>query len=140
MNRYKFGAIINCIDGRAQLPASDWVRFHGGVDYVDTITEPGIVRSLSAGNTKVIEYVREKLQVSVSVHKTEIAAVIGHFDCRANPVDFEQHKKQIAKSAELIKNWKLPLRIAGLYVNEWNSIDVIFDSADEEHKVARSFL
>ncbi len=140
MNQYKFGAIVNCIDGRAQLPASDWVRFHGGVDYVDTITEPGIVKSLSSGNRRVIEYVREKLEVSVNLHQTEIVAVIGHFDCAANPVEFEAHKKQIEKSAELITGWKFPLRVAGLYVNEWNSVDVIFDSSEDEHQVMNSFL
>ncbi len=37
----KFATLINCMDGRVQLPVSRWIKKNFGVDFVDTITEPG---------------------------------------------------------------------------------------------------
>jgi hypothetical protein len=41
MSSGRFAAAINCMDGRAQLPVIEWLKRECGVDYVDTITEPG---------------------------------------------------------------------------------------------------
>ncbi len=57
----------------------------------------------------------------------------------ANPVSFESHKEQIRDGIDLIRSWNLGIRIVGLFVNEWNSIDLIYDT-DKEFKEIRSFL
>ena len=36
----QFATAINCIDGRAQRPVSEWMRINFSVDFVDTITQP----------------------------------------------------------------------------------------------------
>jgi hypothetical protein len=54
-------------------------------------------------------------------------------------VDFMRQKLQILRSVELLESWNLPIRIIGLYVNEWNSVDLIYD-AEDKYRVPQSFL
>ena len=134
-----FGTAINCIDGRVQVPVADWLKLHSQVQYVDMITEPGVDRVLAEGDSNRIAYIAEKLQVSIQAHQSKTLAIVGHFDCAANNVSFEEHKEQIEKSVDLINSWNLGIRIFGLYVNEWNAIDLICDT-DAEFADIKSFL
>ena len=36
----KFATSISCMDGRIQIPISQWIKENYSVDFVDTITEP----------------------------------------------------------------------------------------------------
>ncbi len=138
-SKYKFGVAINCIDGRVQTPVSDWVKLNGPVEQVDMITEPGVDRILASGERDGVKRVFERVKISVKAHKPLILAVVGHFDCAANVAEFEEHKNQIEESARLISSWGFGLRVVGLYVNEWKSVDLICDS-DAEFTEMRSFL
>ena len=42
-----FCTAINCMDGRTQLPVIEFLKDKFGVEFVDTITEPGPVRILA---------------------------------------------------------------------------------------------
>lgn len=135
----KFGTAINCIDGRVQVPVADWVRLHSQVQHVDMITEPGADKILSGNDLDKIDSIYEKVNLSIEFHQSSIIAVAGHFGCVANRVDFEERKYQIQDAVSVINNWNLRLRIVGLYVNEWNSVDLICDTEDE-FKPLNSFL
>ena len=41
MSEGKFATSVSCIDGRIQIPLTNWIKENYSVDYVDTITEPG---------------------------------------------------------------------------------------------------
>jgi Putative carbonic anhydrase len=43
MARSGFGTAINCIDGRVQLPVIGWIRGVLALEYVDLVTELGIL-------------------------------------------------------------------------------------------------
>ncbi|MEZ5426759.1 MAG: carbonic anhydrase [Pyrinomonadaceae bacterium] len=138
---HKFATALNCIDGRVQTPVFNWMDLHCRVQFVDMITEPGADKILVFGDRKKIVSVMEKISFSVQRHNSEAISVVGHFDCMGNPVSFEEHLEQIKKSAEVIQSWDFNVRVIGLYVNEWNSIDVICDTeADLEQQTMRSFL
>jgi len=134
-----FGTAINCIDGRAQAPVADWIKLNSHVHYVDMITEPGVDKVLAEGKSAITSSIYEKTRVSIDRHQSRIVAVVGHFDCAANPVSVEEHKQMIAESVELLLTWNLGVRIAGLYVNEWSAIDLIYDS-EVEFQEMKSFL
>lgn len=138
-NLNKFGTTLNCIDGRVQNPVAEWVKFHSHVQYVDTITTPGIVNVLTEGDVDELNSIYGKLQLSVKYHQSQVVAVAGHFDCAVNNVTFETQKEQITESADLINSWNLGVRVVGLFVNEWMSVDVICDT-EEHFKPMRSFL
>lgn len=44
-----FGTVLNCIDGRVQIPVINWMKENFDLDYVDLITEPGMDKVLSQG-------------------------------------------------------------------------------------------
>lgn len=121
----RFGTAINCIDGRAQGPVADWVKMNGSVQYVDMITEAGADKVLAQGSPSQIESIKQKVLISVNAHKSAIVAVAGHHDCAANPVSKEEHAAHIHAAVQVVASWGLPVRIIGLWVNEWGYIEII---------------
>jgi hypothetical protein len=122
-----FATVVNCIDGRAQAPVSDWIKINCQVSFVDTITTPGPDRLLSSGPHSKVDHIREAIAVSVNAHKSGAVVVAGHYDCAANPVDADEHRRQIHAALDVVRSWSLPVRIVGLWVNEWWQVEVIVD-------------
>lgn len=121
----RFGTALNCIDGRTQIPVIKWLKENFGVDYVDLITEPGMDRVLSQGKWVEIERLREKVIVSITAHNSNVVAVVGHYDCAANPVSDCKHFCDIVESTEIVKSWGLPIRVVGLWVDEFWCVHVV---------------
>ena len=130
LTRERFATAINCIDGRAQGPVTDWLRLHFNVDYVDMITEPGADKCLVHGPAEVIEAIERKVKLVLKVRGTKLLAVAAHHDCLANPVSKEEHSELIIQGIKVVASWGISERIVGLYVNEYRWIDVVFDTQD----------
>lgn len=77
-----FATCLNCIDGRTQLPVIEWIRKHHGCSYVDMITEPGLVESLSGG-LESLKPLITKINISLDKHSSQKVFVVGHHDCAA---------------------------------------------------------
>ncbi len=122
-----FGTAISCIDGRVQQPLSDWLKLYCHVRWVDLVTEPGPDKLLAEGPAGTIEAVRQKVSFSVRMHHSEVVAVSGHHDCAGNPATVEEHLEQIRRSVEVVAGWDLPVRVVGLWVNEWGWVDLVCD-------------
>ena len=138
MKRERFATAINCIDGRAQVPVIDWLRLHCNVQYVDLITEPGADKCLAQEFSDVTVTIKNKVRFSLEVHGSSVIAVVGHHGCIANPVSKEEHWEQISQGAKVVASWGMSVRVVGLYVNEWSSIDLISDT--REQSVTRNYL
>ena len=121
----KFGTALNCIDGRTQIPVIKWMKESFGVDYVDLITEPGIDKVLSQGKWTETERLREKVIISINAHNSNVVAIVGHFDCAANPVSDWKHFHDIAASIYVVESWDLPVKVVGLWVDEFLHVHVI---------------
>jgi hypothetical protein len=113
-----FGTVLNCIDGRTQIPVIEWMKANFCLDYVDSITEPGMDGVLSHGNSKDIGRIKDKVIISINAHNSRTLAVVGHYDCAANPVSVDEHIRDIAVSVNIVKSWLLPLMVVGLWVDE----------------------
>ena len=124
----QFATAINCIDGRAQRPVSEWMRINFSVDFVDTITQPGPDAALTEGQTPVIEMIRANVGVSVTAHQSQLIAIAGHHGCAGNPVSDDTHKEQIRASCQVVAGCGFRARVIGLCVNEWWQIEVVADS------------
>ena len=124
----RFATAINCIDGRTQRPVSEWIRIQFGVDFVDTITQPGPDAALISGSAPVVDTMRQNTAVSVTSHQSQLIAIAGHHGCAGNPVSDDEHKEQIRRACEVVAQWGFPVRIIGLWVNEWWQVEVITDS------------
>lgn len=118
MDSKKFATAINCIDGRTQMPVSEWIKGRYGVQYVDMITEPGCDKVVCGTDDATIEKIKSKALISINAHKSSLVAIAGHYDCAGNPVSKEEHLNQIKRCVETIKSWNLPIETVGLWVNE----------------------
>lgn len=117
----RFATAINCMDGRTQLPVIDWLRREYGVDYVDSVTEPGPV-CLLAGTpgSPALESVRGRVRISVEKHGSHQVAVVAHHDCAGNPLPKEQQLEQLRCSVETVRGWGLDAEVIGLWVGpDW---------------------
>lgn len=124
MNK-KFGTVLNCIDGRVQIPVINWMKENFAVDYVDSITEPGVDKVLSQGEFAEIDRLREKVMISINAHNSNVVGIVGHFDCAANPVSDLRHFHDIVASTYVVKSWDFPVKVVGLWVDEYFYVHVI---------------
>ena len=115
MHEKSFATSLSCIDGRVQLPMINWIKDKYFVDYVDTITAPGIDKVISDGD---VESIKKSVMISVSNHKSSHIVISGHFGCAGNPVSDEEHLIQIKKSVEIVNSWNLNVDVIGVWIDE----------------------
>jgi len=118
MDDKKFATAINCIDGRTQIPVSEWIKKKYSVSYVDMVTEPGCDKVVCGTDHATIEKIKSKALISINAHKSSLVVIAGHQDCAGNPVSKMEHLTQIKKCLETIKSWNLHVETVGLWVNE----------------------
>ena len=111
------------MDGRIQIPLTNWIKENFSVDYVDTITEPGIDKQV-ADNTD-LESIKTKVGISINKHESELIIVSGHYDCAGNPVSNEEHITQIKKGIEVISSWNLGVKVVGVWVDDTWKINTV---------------
>ena len=115
----KFATSVSCIDGRIQIPLAKWIKENYSVDYVDTITEPGVDKTITENS--VFESIKTKVSISINAHKSELVVLSGHYDCAANQVSNEDHIELIKKGIEVISSWNLGAKVIGVWVDDsWN--------------------
>ena len=110
-----FGTSISCMDGRIQIPISNWIKENYSVDFVDTITEPGVDKVLVDNPNN--ESIKNKVSISINAHKSKLVVVSGHYECAANPVSDDEHISQIKKDVETISSWNLGVEVVGVWVD-----------------------
>lgn len=123
-----FATVINCMDGRTQIPLNEWMREKFGVDYVDTVTEPGPNGILAKGEGPLVDSIKNRVDISVNGHGSRTVVLVGHFDCAGNPGPKKMQDEHVMKGIETIKKWNLPVRILGVWVGEEWKVEVIHDS------------
>jgi carbonic anhydrase len=114
----KRATCLNCMDGRVQLPVIHWIKEHYNVDFVDVITEAGMDGVLC--KQEDISEILRSIKVSVNVNKSNKIFVVGHYDCRGNPVAEDVHRQEIVEAVKRLKGYWSEFEIVGLWVNpQW---------------------
>jgi len=114
-----FCTVINCMDGRVQLPVIKYLQERFDVDYVDSITEPGPNLILAQqANINLVESIFNRLKISVNHHGSVGIAVAGHYDCAGNPATKKEQAVHTLDSIRCIKSRYSDLEIIGLWVDE----------------------
>lgn len=115
----KFATVMNCMDGRTQLPANEWIRKRYKVDYVDTITEPGIIKQLAEtkyGTT--ISQLKSEVDISANKHGSKVLVLVAHHDCAGNPVPRAEQEEQMRVALKNVATWGFDMKVVGVYVDE----------------------
>jgi len=121
MSGGKFATVINCMDGRTQLPVIEWAKREYGVNYVDTITEPGPVRILAEGtDAAALASIRRRLGISVGKHGSSRVAIVAHADCAGNAVDRQTQLTQLRSAAATALSWGMGVQVDLLWLgSDW---------------------
>ncbi len=117
--RPSFATAINCIDGRVQQPVTEYLKWRLGVAYIDLITQPGPDVVLAQMiDYEAIRSIKKRVGVSIQQHGSQHIAVIGHHDCRGNPVDAGTHHSHIQSAIQSVRIWYRDVEVFGLRINE----------------------
>ena len=115
----EFCTAINCMDGRVQQPVIEFMKKRFRAQNVDLITEAGPNRILAEQHSETtIQSIFQRVDISVSAHKSKVLAVVGHYDCAGNPVGKEEQVKQISSAIQFLRDKYPRIIIIGLWVNE----------------------
>ena len=120
--------LINCIDGRVQGPASEYVLREYGCDYIDTVTEAGPVRMFADGRGEAADSVFRLVEVSLSEHGSRCVAIAAHADCAANRISDEEQQAQVRKAAAVLSERYPGVRVVGLWIDAGNSVREVCSS------------
>ena len=107
---------LNCMDGRVQLPVIAWIKANYPVDFVDVITEAGMDRVLA--KQEDISEVLRSIKVSVALNQSTRFFIVGHHDCRGNPVDESHHREDITKAVGRLRILWPAQEVVGLWIND----------------------
>jgi carbonic anhydrase len=126
MQNHRFVTVINCMDGRTQLPVIQWLQAQTGADYVDTITEPGPVKILAENQDRLlVDSIRRRVAISKEKHGSNLVAVVAHYDCAGNPVDEPTQRQQLTQAIKTVAGWGFGVKLVGLWVDEhWQVVPV----------------
>ena len=126
MGQGLFGTVINCMDGRIQAPARRFLVDRFAVDYVDTITAAGPIRTLSEGHPEaVMAGIQRRLRVSIEGHHSCKVALVAHALCAGNPVDREVQMIQLEKSLQVIRGWFPTVEVIGIWIEPMDGVWVV---------------
>ena len=123
----RFCTVINCVDGRVQLPVIRYLQKRFNVDYVDSITEAGPNLILSEYKNMVsIEAIFNKLKISIEKHNSVGIGIVGHYDCAGNPATQDNQIRHIQKAIKLLRQQYENIEIIGLWVDKnWEVHEIV---------------
>ncbi|MBN1124736.1 MAG: hypothetical protein JXA82_07005 [Sedimentisphaerales bacterium] len=114
-----FATVINCMDGRTQLPVIEYLKGRFGVEYVDSITEPGPIRILAEQtNQRLLDSICVRLDISVDKHKSRAVAIVAHHDCTGNPLPKKEQLEQLNKAMGYVAEHYPEVTVLGLWVDD----------------------
>ncbi len=122
----KFCTVINCMDGRTQIPVIEYLKQRFKVQYVDSITEPGPNLILAQkDDLHSVQSILKRLSISIKKHGSQAIAIVGHYDCAGNPAPKEEQINHIKEAIKFIKYYYPDKEVIGLWVNkDWKVKEV----------------
>lgn len=120
-----FCTLVCCMDGRFVNVLNEYIRNNYKYDFVDTITDAGIVNKI-ANNKDYLKSIEDKVVlVSVDKHKSSHIFVAGHGDCAGCQTSDEIQKGYVCEAAKKI-HLNLPHKaVTGLFVYENGKIEIL---------------
>ncbi len=121
-----FCTVVNCMDGRVQLPVIRYLQDRFEVLYVDSVTEAGPVKSLAEPvDETVSQSILSRVAVSTEKHGSKIVAIVAHDDCGGNPADEITQRRQLEESVDFIAGHFPETTVLGLWLDmDWSVFEV----------------
>ncbi len=118
-NSMRFCTVINCMDGRVQKPALEYLQKRFDVEHVDSITEaaPNLILSQQK-RTASVRSILERLRISIENHNSVGVAVAGHHNCAGNPAPKDEQIIHIRNAMEFLRQHCPNTEMLGLWIDE----------------------
>ncbi len=114
----RFCTVVNCMDGRIQLPVIRYLQARFDAEYVDSITEAGPNLILAEQErTASVSSILERLEISIGNHKSAGVAVVGHHGCAGNPASQDDQIVHIHRAMEFLRQRYPDTDVIGLWVD-----------------------
>lgn len=116
--------VLSCDSTHCSTDSVAWaLRTFGTLD-VEVITAPGMDALLAGvdrpGAAEDLLRVQEEAGRTVTDRDSRGCLIMGHCHCRANRVDFEEHRAQLVIAKRTVEGWGLfPWIEIGLFNPEW---------------------
>ncbi len=122
----KFCTVINCMDGRVQLPVIRYLQERFGAEWVDTITEAGPCRIVAEEqDTPATDSIAYRLKISLEKHHSVGVAVVAHHDCAGNPVSKDEQLVHLKEAVRRLQGQVGETEVIGLWVDgDWEVREV----------------
>jgi len=115
----RFCTVVNCMDGRVQLPVIRFLQQRFDVDYVDSITEPGpnliLYKQKDHG---LLRSILARLEISIKNHGSVGIAVVGHAQCAGNPAGKDEQITHIRGAMRFLRQQYDGVEVIGIWVDE----------------------
>lgn len=121
----RFCTVINCMDGRVQLPVFEYLLGRFNVEFVDSITEPGpnLILSKQQPGT-LVNSIMDRLSISIEKHKSTGLAIVGHHDCAGNPAGKGEQVVHTENAIEFVRQRYTNIETIGLWVDQnWRVVE-----------------
>ena len=126
-----FFTVINCMDGRAQLPVNQFLQERFEAQYIDTITELEPVKILAKQQDEhLLQSIFSRIDVSVGDHDSPGIALVAHHDSAGNPVDEAARHSQMLKALNLLAERYPDKTLLGLWVDASWKVATTFEQGD----------
>ena len=136
----RFCTVVNCMDGRTQLPVIEYLQARFGAAYVDTITEPGPDLILAAApDSPAAMSICHRIEISLNGHGSGVIAVVGHHDCAGNPVGRDEHFEHVRSAVTLLAGKYPRAEVIGLWVDETWAVSEVDPASRPPHAALRSW-
>lgn len=124
-----FCTVVNCIDGRVQLPVIRYLQVRFNVEHVDSITEPGPNLALaSQADQASVQSILRRVSISVEKHASVGIALVGHHDCAGNPATDKEQQQHLIAGVEFLRLHYREMPLIGLWVDENLGVEEVVSS------------
>jgi hypothetical protein len=125
-----FCTVINCIDGRVQIPVINYLKERFGVKYVDSVTEAGPNRIVGrASDDVLLDSIIDRVKISLNHHSSVSLAIVAHHDCAANPASKTEQLEDLELGVKYLTGRFSEIPVIGLWVDETWEVSEVFTHA-----------
>jgi len=115
----KFYTVINCMDGRVQLPVIQYLQKRFEIDFVDSVTEAGPNLILSESKfSRPARSILSRVEISLKQHNSAGISVVGHHDCAGNPAPRDKQIIHIHNAVHHLQQKYQNVTVNGLWVDD----------------------
>ena len=120
----KIITLLSCIDGRFQVPLTEYLlnKYNGYI--VDKITFPGMDKIFSHDFKNEQAFIKGSIDISFSRGSKSIY-IMGHSDCTGNILSDELHIIEVKNSVKALKKEYKGAKVIGLFIDlDYNVIEI----------------